>query len=345
MNDKIEKEPLSDVLESKSDVAPVGSKGPLPIKPAKEKRVLPGDEGKPQIKIYDIDGRLERKKRAVEIGLSELILPPWTRGITAKYKILSSERIDPATGKTPEPKDVEMPGTYMLYDKFEKDPLKKNKLMRNLGRPNITRDGTGKEVFQDTIETVQFVAGVKTVNIDKDYRQYVFMELHPLNKSNRHRSTDNSVYFERVDLKYNKSSAYLAAEMDLGREAEEMVMAIKDKNEIIGMAVSAMVYQPGLDPGALKVSLRQFAREKPKEYFKLSTNNKPGVRLSMLDALQWGFISHETDKRRFVFCETDQPFFTYSVNENPIDALVEAIVKPEYANYLKAIMELVDFWE
>lgn len=301
---------------------------------------------KPKVKVVSVDGRAERKKRAVDIGLSDLILPPWTRGVTAVYKILSSTRIDPATKQEAEVKDVLMPGSYMLYDKFEPDPLKKNKLMRNLGRPSISRDKTtGKEVIDEQIVDIEFIAGVVKVDIDKDFRKYVFMELHPLNRTNRHRSNDNAPYFERTDLKYNKSDMYLANEMDLGRDAEELVMKMKDKNEIIGMAVSAGVYQNGLDPGALKVALRQFARNSPKAFYKLTSNAAPGIRLSLLDALNWGIIAHDTDARKFILVENMQTIFTYAINEDPVDSLVDNMMKKENAQVINNIVAMVDYWE
>lgn len=291
------------------------------------------------------DGQIQRRKRAIQIGLSEKILPPYTPGVLATYQIINTKRIDPATNQEPDPKDVTMPGTYMLFDKWEPDPLRKKKMMRNLGRPEMSRDKDGNEIIVDTIKEIEFVAGILRVPVSENYRLFVFMELHPLNKSNRNRSNNNAAYFERTDLKYNKSPQYLAAEMDLAREAEAIVMKVKDKNEIIGMAVSAQVYKPDLDLISLKTELRRFALKDPKAVFRMVTDSKPGIKLDMLDAIHQGFIFNDVQTNTFYLADTNEKICTYLIDSDPIEELVNFIVKKENAPMRENILEQVHYWD
>lgn len=311
---------------------------------------------RPKIDVFSADGFKERRKRAVSLNISEQMLPPLTRNVTAKYRLIASERIDPATGKPPQPTDLDMPGTYMLYDPFEPDLIKKQKLIRNLGRPNITRDAVSKkEVIEDTIETVQFVAGLKEVNIASQYNLYVFLELHPLNGSNkfRPRGKDDPM-FERIDIKTNRSDMTLSAEMDLALEAEKWVVEkIKDTNEIIGMAVTAKVFQQGFGVGECKTALRAWARTHPSELFKMTKNIIPSIQLDIMSAIDLGMIEHSHDTRTFKLLETGQDLFVYAPGENPIEALVIDLYKESSSanedekskTRLNVIQHLLNYWE
>jgi hypothetical protein len=301
--------------------------------------------GKKAITIVMPDGSALRRKRAADIGLSELILPPWTKGVSAKYVVVSSSKINPATKELVQGKDITMEGSYVLDDKFEADPFKRRKLMRNLGRPRITRDADGKEKFEDSILPIEFIQGMKVIDVNKDYRGYVFMELHPLNKSNRHRDHSNAPVFERVDIRTYKSDASIAAEMDLAMMAERIVMEMTDKDKILGMAIAAGKYQNGLDPGAHKNILRAYAREKPREFFKLNNNPRPAMKLNVLDAITLGIIEYREERRQFILAEVGETIFTHLVGKDPVEEFVNELAKPENAESYDALSKLVDYWE
>lgn len=303
----------------------------------------PADDRK-KVPVY-IDGREQRRKRAVDIGLSEKILPPWTKGVTAVYRLLSSTRIDPATKKPPEDKDVSLPGSYMLFDKWESDPLKKKKLMRNLGRPKIENDKEGNQKVVDQIENIDFSAGTKRVDVSRDYRLYIFMELHPLNMSNPNRDQNNPGLFERVDVKNLKSPASAAAELDLAFEAEGEVMKMKNQQELIGFAVSAGVFSPGMSAGEAKNELRAFARRDPRKFFRLIGDTTVAIKLNVLTAMTFGILDYKQDQRSFFFVETEEKIFTHLVNEEAYDAITVFLGKPENKGINDELIRLVDYWQ
>lgn len=304
------------------------------------------DEGRPQAKVIGYEGYTSRKKRAVDLNLSEKVLPPLTRGRTAVYSWIEKRGLDPLTGEAPEPKDPWLPGTYMFYDKFETDPIRKNKLQRNLGRPQIGRDKNGEEVVQDTIEPIEFNAGMCRVVPDENFRKYVFMELHPLNGSNPFRPRGMTALFERVDIKSNKTEAYRAAESQLAFDAERSVVDIKDRDQIIGFAVSTGdIPTAGRLTETIKTDLRLWARNNPRKFFSMNNNVEVPVRLNLIDAVGLGLIEYQPDKRRYVDPESDKEIFVTTIGRDPLEDFVSAMVKPENREVYNYIMGLLNYWE
>lgn len=307
---------------------------------------------KPGAKIIDRYGDLEKKRRKIDFfGVSDMCLPPITRNTVATYRILGMDEIDRSTGQPKEPVDVLLPGTYIFHDRGEMDLTKKNKLIKYLARPDIQRDKlTGKEMIDDgLIQEVLFTRGHLRVDVVKQYNLYAFIELYPRNKSNPFRNEDLIPIFERVDLSTSRSMAFKLAEQDMAFDAELEVRNLSKMEEIIGYATSAGV--PTMENGqkralpAIKADLRVFARQHPKTFFSFGKNIKPGIRLTVQDAIHWGLIEHQTDKRRFVGGATEDIAHTYLVTEDPIESFVNYLASEEGQEQYQAIVNMVNYWK
>jgi hypothetical protein len=301
----------------------------------------------PNVIIREENSKSRRYKRAVALGLSELILPPITRNRIAVYQYTGGKPdnyIDPSTKQKPEPKDASLPGTYILYDKFEPDLVKKNKLMRNLGRPQIEKDERGKDKIVDTIVDLEFVAGFLRIDCIKEYRKYVFTELHPLNGSNRHRENGNEVKFKRVDIKNNKDDAFLIAERELAYDAEGVIRKMVKKDEIVTIAVAMGVYQEGLDVSSLRDSTIIAARKNPKRFFSLRKDVRPAIRLNVIDGLGLGLIEYTPDFKTFIDAEDGKKIHTHLTQDDPIDSIVNFFAT-EGAHHYEKLKATIEYWE
>jgi len=304
-----------------------------------------------RVRIIEAEGKEKRKKRAVDLGLSDLILPPMTRNTIAVYQYtggLDPDFIDPSTGQKPDLKDAVLPGTYWFHDKFETDLVKKNKLMRNLGRPQVIKDRDGNDRLIDTIKDVEFTAGFLRVDCLREYRLYVWAELHPLNGSNKHRDNTNEIKFIRIDIKNNKSEMFKNAEYELGFDAEAAIRKIVKKDEIIALAVSLGCYDAGLDPGSLRTAAIKKARENPKKFFSMSRDLRPAIKLNVIDGLGLGLIEYNADKKTYFFTETSERIHTHSISEDPLNSLVEHMVSHKNLtgmSHYEKLMETLDYWE
>lgn len=307
---------------------------------------IPLDQ-RPTAKVVREDGSTPRRRRAVSLGLSDLIIPPFTKARIAQYRMINDDRIDPSTGKKPEAPDSIIPGTYVLYDKFEADPLRRNKLMKNLGREEIIfNNDTQKEERKYNINDIEFLMGMKNVDIEKNYREYVFMELHPLNRSNRHRNLDNAPLFERVDIAQSETPAFKAAMLDLANDAENAVIKeVKDQHLIIGYAVQMGISVDGKQPGEIKNDLRVAARNNPKKFFSCFKDLTPAIKINIHDGLGKGIIEYNADKRRFEFTETGQVIHVVLMGEDPVNDFAAAIQKqPELMDVYQEMVDMLNYW-
>lgn len=314
-----------------------------------EKKQPPKAKG--EAKVISAWGDVEKRRRAVDLGLSGIVLPPYTRKGIATYKGIHMDKPDPSSTfkLPPEPQDILLQGTYKFYDRGEIDPTKRWKLMKNItGAGEIVVDPvTKKQIVEETIEMITMIAGVKTVNIETQYRLYVFMELHPMNATNKFRPNDLAPAFERVDINNNRSAAYIQAEMDLGLEAEMAVMKMT-KDEVIGFATTANI--PTTEHGSIralmdvKTDLRVFARKNPRMFFSMANNRIAAVRMNMLDALNFGLIEYNMDERGFFVPEEDKPIFVHVVDEDPHDSFSKYLASDEGKALYDAMMNMIEYW-
>ncbi len=318
----------------------------------------PQRKGKIGAKVFDQYGNLEKKKRAMQLGISDLLLPPFTRKTVATYRLLGTDRIDPSSGQLADPKSATIPGTYMLYDKGQQDPTSRKIMMKNLGRPQIVMDKiSGKQVIDDDmIDWIEFIYGVKKVNVESDYRLYAFIELHPLNKSNRFRPNGVAPKFERVDLISARSVASEMALRDMAMEAEKTVIDFRTKDEIIAYATSAgiptMEHGKPRDPASLKMDLRKFAYKDPLGFYKLGGGNQEAaVRMTVLDAISWGLIEYHPTKKAFFLEQSNEslkPVHTVGPQEDPTESLVKYLSKQEddlAQELYQGIYDMVNYWQ
>lgn len=300
--------------------------------------------------LIDIFGKQEKRKRAISLGLSDLILPPITRKSIATYRVVSQNVINPATRQEADPKTVILPGTYKLYDWGEGDFTKRWKIMKNLsGAGDIVEDKvTGKQVIEDVIEPVVLMNGIKKIDVERNYREYVFMELHPLNGSYKRRDNSFAKKFIRTDLETNKSVAFKSAEMDLAYQAEGEILKM-NKDEIIGYATTANIptYEGTRQRmiAEVKSDLRVFARSDPRRFYSMANNVEAAVRMNVLDVLGFGLMEYQPDKRRYVVPYTDEVIHTHAVQEDPTESLVKMLSKKENNELYGAVVELMDYWQ
>lgn len=301
--------------------------------------------------IKDIFGTPERKKRSIDMGLSDLILPPITRKTIAKYRVIGGDEINPATGLMADVQPIYMEGSYMLYDKYESDLSKRQKLMQNkTGKKERIRDRkTGLETIEDIIEPVEFLNGVLTISVEAQYPLYVWIELHPLNKSNKHRDTSIVPAFERIDIKTNKSVAFMLAEEELQEEALAEVRKLSKVDDINAYAASAgiptMEGNKQRDLGLIKSDLRGWAFRNPRGFFALSKNTRHAIKMTVLEADSFGIIEYIPDKKTWWVPYTTEPMHNVLAGNDPVMDFVDHLAKPENVTMYDAIRNMLDYWE
>lgn len=302
-------------------------------------------------RIVNSWGRKEKQKRALDMGLSELVMPPVTRQRVATYRVIQRHPFDPSTThhEPADPQTVILPGTYKFFDKGS-ELGKQWKIMQNLATAGEIKIDpvTQKQVIEDVIELVEMHNGYLKVNIEVQFRLYIFMELHPFNRSNKFRQGTRFDVFERTDLETNKSAAYKMAEQDLGFEAERVVMNMA-KDEVIGYATTAQVAT--MESGRqrafaeVKSDLRAFAHANPRKFFEMANDVSAAVRMNVLDALSFGILEYDSEKKRFIVPYTDEPVFVHLAGEDPNETFIKYLINNENKDLYQAIVNMLEYWE
>jgi hypothetical protein len=303
---------------------------------------------RPTAKVYDFDHKAIRKRRAVSLGLSELIIPPITKGGLAKYRVIVDPNMkDRRTGQSPDPVDLMLPGSYTLIDKYEADLVLRAKKMQNLGPVRIEINAEGREIKIRDTEMVEFINGYKDVSIEMDYRLYVFLELHPNNTSNKNRPNTAEQLFERTDLKSVESPAEVMSKRDFGIQAElEIAKGLTDPGLIYGYAVQFGIPVDGRRPDEIKADLRIAANQNPLQFYSMSKNLKPSIILNLHHALSIGIIFFDADTRSFKFFENDETIHVSSVSEDPFESAAKAILtEEEKKTKYDLVVKALNYWE
>lgn len=305
------------------------------------------EKRKPGITEVDEDGQQRYRKRPNSLGLSDLIMPPYTKGRVAIYRICGAESINPATGLPVEPVDIMIPGRYILHDRFEKDPLKRDKVMKNVvGTETVVENG--EEVQKEVIEGVIFERGWLQVPIESEFNLYVFIELHSNNKSNKFRPKNAPQIFERVDINY-KSAASKGATLDLGIDAAIEIRKM-DRETIYAYATSAEI--PTMLNGNkrllkdISTDLTAWAMANPILYYKLNKNAKAAIQITVIDAINFGLIGYRPDVKGYVNLETDEVICNHTAAEDPMDKFVKYLANDERGKeWYEQIQERMNFWQ
>jgi hypothetical protein len=301
--------------------------------------------------VIDIFGSKERRKRAIDMGLSDYVLPPITRKQTAKYRVIGGDQINPATKMLAEVQPIFLEGNYMFYDPGQGDLSKRQIHVRNTTgkKERIRNKQTGEEMIEEVVEAVEFLNGVKMVNVEAEWPLYVFLELHPLNASNKHRNKSASPAFERIDIQNNKSVAFMLAEEELQEEAITEVRALTKVDDINGYATNAGI--PTREGGSqrnlalIKSDLRGWAFKNPRGFFALSKNTKHAIRMTVLEADSFGIIEYEADKKKWFAPYTTEPLHVVLAGNDPVMDFVSHLAKPENTPKYDAIRNMLDYWE
>lgn len=328
-----------------NDMPPMA--GPATVAPMRDYNT----RKKPGAKIINEYGELERRRRPMNLGLSDMVMPPVMRKQVAKYRILGGDKIDPSTKMPADPVDIMYPGTYMFNDIGETDLSIRNKLIKNVTRPIIVKDKvSGKDVIDDDqIEGIWFRKGILTIDIMAHYIQYVFMELHPLNATNKFRPRSIQPEFERIDIKTIAGPQYAMAAADLAFEAESEVRTMTDRDRIIGYATSMGITTTEggksrrLDH--IRHDLGVVARSEPRKFFSVGGGDiRAAVKMNMIDAADWGIVEYDQDRRRWILASNEQALYTVMVQEDPMEGLVNFFASPAGQPIYETVMSLINYW-
>lgn len=301
------------------------------------------EKKKPGVQVVDENGEYLKKKRVNSSGLSDMVLPPYTKNQVAIYRIIGTEEINPATGLKVDPVDTLIPGSYIFHDPFEKDPLKKDKYMKNvIGTESYVEDGEAK--VRQTIDDIVFLRGWLQVPVKDKYGLYIFMELHPNNKSNRYRASNAPMVFERVDIQ-NRSQTALNMTTDLALDAG-MAVRKMTKDQVLSYCVTAVppIHAAGRPIDEVRSDLVRYAMNNPVLFFQQNRDIKAAVAITAADAISFGLIDYRPQQKTYVNSETDEVIHTHTIQQDPTESLINFLSKEENKAVYQNIVDRLNYW-
>ncbi|HTJ52617.1 MAG TPA: hypothetical protein VL443_24345 [Cyclobacteriaceae bacterium] len=300
------------------------------------------------VRVYREDNKFMKRRPTQLQGLSSQMLPPITKKKLAMYEVIGKNEVDPLTRERIVSPTLILPGKYIIYDPFGEDVLKRHILLRNVTRTEtVVRDG--REVPEETTEDLIFPDGFKSVAIERNYLEYVLLELHPLNESNKFRDRSQAPAFKRIDLGYRKDWAETTAGMDLAFEAEKIVVGMRNGDEIITYATAAGIPTAGrmIDSGdtSVKMDLRRFARQSPRDFFKLNKHNTMAIKMAVLEAIDLGLIEYFVDRRDWLFSTDGGSLGQHLPGQDPTETLIKLLQREEYQEVYAKLQNQLNYWE
>lgn len=302
------------------------------------------EKRKPGITVVDEEGNTLKKKRVNSLGVSDKCLPPYTKNQIAIYRILDQGGINPATGERVLPVDTIIPGRYLFHDIWEPDPLKKDKILLNIKGAGMKKED-GRDVLVDEVDDITFHRGFIQVNVQKHYRLYCFLELHPMNKSNKLRPRNAFSVFERTDIK--RSDVSLDAELDLAIDAANKIREM-NKEDILAYcaAIPELAMKTSNTPiHQLRTDFTRIVMKDPITFYKLSKDDKASIQINLVTALDFGLIEYNPSFKSYVWSETEEKLFTHTPAEKPLDAFVAFLMKEDNADIYRLITDKLKWWE
>jgi len=304
----------------------------------------PGAETPFESPYHRVSDRYKKKKITAPLGLSEQLPPPITRRRIAIYQAQGLHEIDPLCGEQVLDQSISIAGSYVIYDEFEQDLARRSKRLRNVtGVHSEIRDR--KEEMVETVSDIFFNNGFLAVNCLANYPLYTFVELHPLNGSNRRRPNVPAA-FRRVDLS-TPSVSMRAAQMDLAFEAESQVLKMA-KDVLFDYAASFGITTSNRKIDEIRYDMRVHARQHPKEFFAMAKDSTAAIKMNVVDADSMGLIEYNLDRKGWVFCDNiHKPFMVTTPGEDATDALVKFFEKKtkDSQDAYERMLELLKYWE
>jgi hypothetical protein len=306
--------------------------------------------------------RFGKSKRPITTDLSDGMLPPVTRKRTAIYQLLGTDdagrtidkRIDPgesAAANIVDVSDFEMHHTYSIFDVFEPDFGRKNKVVTyydGVQRVNYKDPVTG-EMRPDIRQKVgipRFVRGQAIVDITKNYHQFLWWELHPRNKNNRFRDRSIAPLFERVDIKhYNPHTQLLNTELKL--DAMTYVRKL-NANQAIDLAAALNIPTFRVQPGDVKAALYVAAETDPKSILFKAPDQAVSATITVMRGMDLGIIDYDANRKQFYFGDNDkQPIYQVPLDEQPVKSLAQYLSEDsdEGGKLLETIQEFINYWQ
>lgn len=304
-----------------------------PAKPADKKQAdkKPPENKKENLKTQPAPPVRNRARRELpdDLPVSRRMAPPLTRRKFAQYRQVGADGVDGRVSeqwlRKIEPQPFEMAPSYMVYDPFEEDITRRNKLLEFVdGTETYTflNPASGKEEKRVKAKVVNpaFRNGTILIDIEKHYLQFLWMELHPRNESNKRRDTQKRPLFRRVDLDH--ANPFLEViRMNLAGDADNYVRSMNHTRRV-SLAAGLNIPTANTPPGDLELILRRLAKQDPERVLFTAPDSTGGMRMRIHQAVQNDILEFHDDTQQWFFTSDKEPLHLVLAGKEPVTDLI-----------------------
>lgn len=208
-----------------------------------------------------------------------------------------------------------------VFDQFEKDPLKRHKIIRNVVGVNQKTGDRNQMHFEDIVERPEFVGGILVVQ-PHEHGKFLFMECHPKNKSNKYRDQSKEPVFEAVEEAEALSVLDMLEKETMETDARSIALnATSDNRRAMAEAMKIEDWT-SLSDKDLLLKLFERAKQHPKEFIMQSFNDEAKAKVQIRDAKKLEIVECFVSNRTWRFTDGEkESIVEYKEGEVPDDAL------------------------
>lgn len=293
-------------------------------------------------------GRLNPESLPVSLRMA----PPITRRKHAVYELIGvKNKIDHRVIQGPnkiDPQIYELSPTYHIYDQYDENIANRNKIITySEGMENYTYNdpvtGRPEARLRAKIVSPFFSNAQKIVDIEANYLQYLWWELHPRNASNKFYDNKKRPIFKRTDLDFTNPNTELVR-IQLRQDAHEMINK-SDHTKLVGLA-TALNMPTFLPPLELRLQLHHLADSKggAEKILYSEPDNKATVKLSVIKAMDIGVLDYAADVQQFFLgTDTNDPLYVVVSGKDPIDDVTTFFLGKGQDAY-QSMLDQVNHW-
>jgi hypothetical protein len=273
---------------------------------------------------------------------NRLKVKPLKEGQVKIFKLVGSGDIDPATGQPRFNSGAHYEGYFTIHDKFEKDPTKRKKVLKNVTGTS-TKVENGKDVVEEVVSPIDFNAKGLRIVKDDEYNTLVCLMRANENGSNPFRNPRVPSLWEEVEPE--KGRQQIMDLMDLQLTAE-MYAKTGNMKDIIALAKKLnetgdfAIILDNKDSDDIRFDMRRIARENPKEFMRYSKDKEMKIKILIEDAVSNLVISYDDDTKEWKWDEDGTSLLIVPAGKEPVKALCDFLDKNKEVN--EKLLEIVN---
>lgn len=213
-----------------------------------------------------------------------------------------------------------------VFDQFEEDPHKMNKIIRNVVGVSQKTDKEGKPYSEERVESVEFIGGYKIV-MPHEIGTFLYMECHPRNKSNKYRDVNRTPVFESVEEEEVLSVLdKLERETMKGDAYGIITKAGGSGRRAIAEAMKIQNWE-SKDLETLTMELYEQADKDPKTFIMNSFSDESKAKVQIRDARKLEIIECFATNKMWRFTDDDkEEICEYKEDDIPEEALHKFLI-------------------